>query len=256
MFFFTKSVMSRMLPFVDGLADVLGVQDRHVEVRLVRRELREDRVVPLRVRHGVDLDGHVRPRPSCTPCRSSSSACAGGHSNHRNVSVIGSSDSLLVRQARPSWPRLHRCHCRSAAGDERSAAAAATIRRRDLEVSPSFTPPPTRVGPAPTAGGTCEPCTRLAKNLRCLLHSLSTFCNFLHSLSSSRYCPAHGIATESTGTSTCSIPPTGPVIESLALRHGRRTGSPRSTPRQARRRRLGRARRRASAPRSSAVRST
>ena len=49
-----------MLPFVDRLADVLGVQDRHVEVRLARRELGEDRVVPLRVRDGVDLDRHVR----------------------------------------------------------------------------------------------------------------------------------------------------------------------------------------------------
>ena len=30
---------------------------------------------------------------------SSSSACAGGHSNHRNVSVIGLSDSLLAASA-------------------------------------------------------------------------------------------------------------------------------------------------------------
>ena len=61
-FSLTKSVMSTIDPLVDRLTDVLGVQNRHVEVGLARRELGEDRVVPLRVRHGVDLDGDVRTR--------------------------------------------------------------------------------------------------------------------------------------------------------------------------------------------------
>jgi hypothetical protein len=49
------------VPVGDGLTDVLGVQDRDVEVGLPRGELGEHRVVPVGVGDRVDLDRHVGP---------------------------------------------------------------------------------------------------------------------------------------------------------------------------------------------------
>ena len=61
MFLLTKSVMSRMLPFVTASPMCCESRIAMSKSVLPRRELREHRVVPVRVRHRVDLDGHVRP---------------------------------------------------------------------------------------------------------------------------------------------------------------------------------------------------
>ena len=72
---------------------------------------------------------------------SSSSACAGGHSNHRNVSVIGSLESLAVASVAALLPPLLPPLIVTAAGDDRqrqgeraSAAETASL--------PFIAPPP------------------------------------------------------------------------------------------------------------------
>ena len=104
---------------------------------------------------------------------SSSSAAAGGHSNHRNVSSIGWSD----RAWRP-WPvrhrrlRLRHLHCRH----RRQAVTAAAIAVSDAETAslPFITPPPRGlVLLTPTYGGTANLARGLQEPTRSL-HSLST----------------------------------------------------------------------------------
>src|SRR3954454_18144825 len=95
MFFFTKSVMSRMLPLVT--ASPMFWESRTVMSKLVLRAANWVKIASCHWGLGTVLTLTVTlGRVLVYSLPSSSSACAGGHSNHRNVSVIGLSESLLV----------------------------------------------------------------------------------------------------------------------------------------------------------------
>ena len=82
---------------------------------------------------------------------SSSSACAGGHSNHRNVSVIGSSDSLRGVWRAPSWPRPRSSSPPQAATRERRGGRDERCRDWNLPFMHSSS---NGLGLLSTAGGT------------------------------------------------------------------------------------------------------
>ena len=166
--------------------------------------------------------------PSCA-LPSSSRACAGSHSNHRNVSVIGSPDSLLVASvaavAAPpsSSPPPH------AASVSAAAAAAAALPRPEVSLHASSSNGlallPTILHPA-------------ARNLRPSCNLCQSLCQFLH-FHHPRDTVQLGHRHRATQFAVLD-PADGSVIRPSSP-PCRRTGSPPSTPRR-RGRGLGRPR--------------
>src|SRR6201999_4348935 len=95
MFFFTKSVMSTMLPLVT--ASPMFWESRIGMSKLVLRAANCVKIASCHCAFGTTLTFTVTfGRVLVYSLPSSSSAAAGGHSNHRNVSSIGWSDSAEV----------------------------------------------------------------------------------------------------------------------------------------------------------------
>ena len=95
MFFFTKSVRSRMTPLVT--ASPMFWESRTGMSKFVLCAANWVKIASCHCAFGTVLTLTVTfGRVFVYSLPSSSSACAGGHSNHRNVSVIGLAESLLV----------------------------------------------------------------------------------------------------------------------------------------------------------------
>src|SRR3954454_18091854 len=93
MFFFTKSVMSRIDPLVT--ASPMFCESRTGMSKFVLCAANCVKIASCHCAFGTVLTLMVTfGRVFVYSLPSSSRACAGGHSNHRNVSVIGLSDSL------------------------------------------------------------------------------------------------------------------------------------------------------------------
>ena len=93
MFFFTKSVMSRIDPLVT--ASPMFCESRTGMSKFVLCAANCVKIASCHCAFGTVLTLMVTfGRVFVYSLPSSSSACAGGHSNHRNVSVVGLSDSL------------------------------------------------------------------------------------------------------------------------------------------------------------------
>src|SRR3954452_3000048 len=95
MFFFTKFEMSRMLPLLT--ASPMFWESRTGMSKLVLRAANWVKIASCHCGFGTVLTFTVMfGRVFVYSLPSSSSACAGGHSNHRNVSVMGLSDSVAA----------------------------------------------------------------------------------------------------------------------------------------------------------------
>src|SRR3954449_8651617 len=139
MFFLTKSVMSRIEPFVT--ASPMFCESRIGMSKFVLCAANWVKIASCHCAFGTVLTLTVTfGRVFVYSLPSSSRACAGGHSNHRNVSVIGLSDSLPVSavallEPPPLSPPPHATSANVAA----ASAATTTTLSTDLILSSSET---------------------------------------------------------------------------------------------------------------------
>src|SRR3954453_12950444 len=245
MFFFTKSVMSRIDPLVT--ASPMFCESRTGMSKFVLCAANWVKIASCHCAFGTVLTLMVTfGRVFVYSLPSSSRACAGGHSNHRNVSVVGLSDSLPAFAAAllppPLSPPLPP-HATSAAVATASAATAMT-RSVDLIRSSSET-----IGRREPARQSFTMRTRRYGDLASFVNY---FAHFLHRslhIATVRPWPRPPLG----GTSTSSTRPPA-RRSSRSSRPGRRTGSTRLT-RRPRPPASGPPARRASAARSCCARS-
>src|SRR5262245_49059408 len=179
MFSLTKSVMSTIEPFVT--ASPMFCESRIGRSKFVLRAANWVKIASCHCGFGTVLTFTVTfGRVFVYSLPSSSSAAAGGHSNHRKVSVIGLSDSAdalagpLEALPPPSPPPPH-------AASVTAAASAVSVAET---VSLPFITPPTRgLVPYSDKRRHCEPCTRLAKTYGDFAFFVNSIRNFLHWLS-------------------------------------------------------------------------
>src|SRR3954454_11089394 len=131
MFFLTKSVMSRIEPFVT--ASPMFCESRIGMSKFVLCAANWVKIASCHCAFGTVLTLTVTfGRVFVYSLPSSSRACAGGHSNHRNVSVIGLCVHLsLARGLFPPPPLSPPPHATSA---NAAAASAATITTRSVDL--------------------------------------------------------------------------------------------------------------------------
>src|SRR3954453_802902 len=166
MFFLTKSVMSRIDPLVT--ASPMFCESRTGMSKFVLCAANCVKIASCHCAFGTVLTLMVTfGRVFVYSLPSSSSACAGGHSNHRNVSVVGLSDSLPEFAAAllppPLSPPLPP-HATSAAV---ATASAATTMTRSVDLIPSH---------SETIGRRCrlDNPSRCGRDATAILHRLST----------------------------------------------------------------------------------
>src|SRR3954469_13749443 len=159
MFFFTKSEMSRMLPF--STASPMFWESRIGRSKLVLCAANWVKIASCHWGFGTVLTLIVTfGRVFVYSLPSASSACAGGHSNHRNVSVIGLLDSAVLVGAFVPPPLSPPLSPPQAA----IVSARATAQSVAETVSLPFIAPPPRGLVLPRfVRPHCEPCTRLAE---------------------------------------------------------------------------------------------
>src|SRR3954453_12507370 len=235
MFFLTKSVMSRIDPLVT--ASPMFCESRTGMSKFVLCAANCVKIASCHCAFGTVLTLMVTfGRVFVYSLPSSSSACAGGHSNHRNESVIGLSVSVPLTGALLSPPPLSPPpHATSKNAAATTAAAAATTRNVDLILSSSTIEPGCRLG---------DP-SRFRRNLRRSCISCQLLCVFLAHFSSARYCAAHGHDNRATALRR-RRPGHGEADRVARVRRARR--------RARRRRRGGRGRRRVGGLRSARAR--
>src|SRR5215217_5365572 len=165
MFFLTKSVMSRIEPF--STASPMFCESRIGMSKFVLRAANWVKIASCHCAFGTVLTFTVTfGRVFVYSLPSSSRACAGGHSNHRNVSVMSLSDSLPVSAAAllpPPPLSLLPPHATSAHATAMSAAAHTTWSL-DLIRSSSER----------LSGGAGSNPSRFQRDATAILHHLST----------------------------------------------------------------------------------
>src|SRR4051812_7573960 len=152
MFFFTKSEMSTMLPF--STASPMFWESRTGRSKFVLRAANWVKIASCHCGLGTVLTFTVTlGRVFVYSLPSASSAWAGGHSNHRNVSVIGLLDSAVALVGAVEAPPL----------PPLSPPQAATVRAAATAVSdavtaslPFIAPPPRGLNLHPLYGGTAN----------------------------------------------------------------------------------------------------
>src|SRR4051812_48742053 len=138
MFFFTKSVMSRIDPLVT--ASPMFCESRTGISKFVLCAANCVKIASCHCGFGTVLTLMVTfGRVFVYSLPSSSSACAGGHSNHRNVSVIGLSLSVCLVGADAAPPLLPPLSPPQAATVSAKAAAQSVAETASL---PFIAPPP------------------------------------------------------------------------------------------------------------------
>jgi hypothetical protein len=154
MFAFAKSVRSRMFPF--STASPMYCESSTGMSKSVLRAANWVKIASCQLAIGTVLTFTVTFGRSAlySVLAKSSSACAGGHSNHRNVSVTGSAESLGIAPGAAvpplAAPSSEPPHAATVAAHSSAAAAAATgapnLRRRvcvePLIACPPLLPPP------------------------------------------------------------------------------------------------------------------
>src|SRR3954468_9026689 len=186
MFFFTKSVMSRIDPLVT--ASPMFCESRTGMSKFVLCAANCVKIASCHCAFGTVLTLTVTfGRSFVYSLPSSSSACAGGHSNHRNVSVIGLLESAaLVGACVP--PPLSPLSPPQAA----IVSARATAQSVAETVSLPFIAPPPRGLVLPRfVRPHCEPCTRLAETYGFFASVVNSRRNFLHWVSP--WATLHGV---------------------------------------------------------------
>src|SRR3954453_22134439 len=167
MLFFTKSVRSMMLPF--STASPMFCESRTGMSKFDLRAANCVKIASCQLAIGTVLTLTVTfGRVFVYSLPSSSSACAGGHSNHRNVRVIGFSDSLPVSAealvAPPPLPPPPPPHATSA---DITAASAAMTTTWSVDLI--------RSSSATTSGDRrLDNPSRLQRDATAILHHLST----------------------------------------------------------------------------------
>src|SRR3954462_3929631 len=179
MFFFTKSVRSRIDPF--STASPMFWESRIGMSKLVLRAANWVKIASCHCGFGTVLTFTVTfGRVLVYSLPSSSSACAGGHSNHRNVRVMGLLDKVAalagaLSVSSPPPPLL----------PQAATNAAATAQSVAETVSLPFISPPPRGLYCSLVRPYCEPCTRLAETYDFFASLVNSHRNFLHWLSPS-----------------------------------------------------------------------